>query len=178
MKTVQELLDHFRRQRAWTRSLVAAIPEERFDWAPAPSDFTCGGLVRHLMQAEIFWSKLVTRGARGEVYDPFGLPGSGQERMTAFRSRNVSASGDSRMGSSFAECLRRWREIQARTEEELGRLSQQDLSVSMTHPLTGLAAPVWEMLLVMIEHEAHHRGQLSAYLKVLELPQPPVFGMP
>ncbi len=28
------------------------------------------------------------------------------------------------------------------------------------------------MLLVMLEHEAHHRGQLTAYLKMLEVDQP------
>jgi uncharacterized damage-inducible protein DinB len=31
-------------------------------------------------------------------------------------------------------------------------------------------------VLVMMEHEAHHRGQLSAYLKGLGLDQPGLFG--
>lgn len=178
MLTIDGFLAHFRRQRQWTRELVAAVPEERFGWFPGEADFSCGGLVVHLIQSEIFWVKLVTRAARGEAYDPFGLTGSGRERMTAFRRSNLVSSGDARMGSSFAECLERWQEVQARTEEDLGRLTADDLEAEVSHPLTGMSAPLWEMLLVLLEHEAHHRGQLSAYLKVLGLPQPPVFGQP
>ena len=38
-------------------------------------------------------------------------------------------------------------------------------SVQARHPLTGLKAAIGQMVLVMMSHEAHHRGQLSAYLK-------------
>jgi uncharacterized damage-inducible protein DinB len=29
----------------------------------------------------------------------------------------------------------------------------------------------------MIEHEAHHRGQIYLMLSVLEVPTPPIFGL-
>jgi uncharacterized damage-inducible protein DinB len=29
----------------------------------------------------------------------------------------------------------------------------------------------------MVEHEAHHRGQVSIYLGLLGLPSPPMFGL-
>jgi uncharacterized damage-inducible protein DinB len=42
----------------------------------------------------------------------------------------------------------------------------------MEHPLLAMRVPVWDMFLVFIEHEIHHRGQLSAYLKALGVDQP------
>ncbi len=42
MKTIQEFLQHYGRQRGWTRTIVAAVPEEHFDWSPADTAFSCG----------------------------------------------------------------------------------------------------------------------------------------
>lgn len=172
MKTIGDFLRHFRHQRQWTRTVVAAVPEDRFDWAPAADAFSCGELVRHLMQSEIFWSRLLVKAAAGEAFDPFGLDGSAEERMRRFRASNLGSSRDARYGDSFAACLERWSEIQERTEAELAKLPDAALyEVEPEHPLTTLRAPLWQMLLVMIEHEAHHRGQLTAYLKMLGVEQ-------
>lgn len=183
MRSMEEFLTHFRRQRRWTLDLVAALPEDRFSWSPGEGSgqehFSLGGLVRHLMQAEIFWRKLLMAGARGEAYDPFRLPGGPSERLQAFHGRNVGASRDDRFGATFAECLKRWREIQSKTEAELATITGEQLAgARLRHPLAGIEAPLWEMLLLMVEHEAHHRGQLSASIKVLGLPHPPLFTEP
>jgi uncharacterized damage-inducible protein DinB len=180
MRTIEDFLAHYRRQRRWTLELVRAVPEERFGWAPAPDAFTCGGLVRHLIQAESFWRRLLSAAARGASYDPFaslGLPEPGEARMVAFRPRNRAGSSDPKLGATFAQCLAAWGEVQARTEAELSAITPEQLArAELSHPLTGMRMPLWEALLVFVEHEAHHRGQLSAYLKALGIPQPPVFG--
>ncbi|HEX9943375.1 MAG TPA: DinB family protein [Thermoanaerobaculia bacterium] len=177
MRTIEEFLDYFRRQRSWTRSLVAAVPEEHFGWRPAASAFSCGELVRHLIQSEGFWRRLMLEAVDGRPFDPFGLAGTGRERMTAFRPRNLASSQGEKFGSTFAECLESWRQVQARTEEELARISAEQLAtVEVIHPLLALRFPLWEALLTMVGHEVHHRGQLSAYLKTLGVEQPAVLG--
>jgi uncharacterized damage-inducible protein DinB len=177
MWTVQEYLTVFRRERGWTRALVAATPEERFGWTPPGSGFTCGGMIRHLMQAEVFWRKLLTSAAEGRPYDPFQLSGSPRERRDAFSEPNVKASGSPRFGTSFAECLESWKEIQAQTEAAFGALDDRQLAeVVVHHPLTELEARLGEMLWVMLSHEVHHRGQLAAYLKQLDVDQPVLFS--
>jgi uncharacterized damage-inducible protein DinB len=181
MRTIEDFLAHYRRQRRWTVALVEAVPEEHFGWAPAEGAFTCGGLVRHLISAESFWRRLLLAAARGEAYDPFaplGLPPEGEERMVAFRPRNLASSAEGKLGATFAECLAAWEGVAARTEAELAALTPEQLAgARLHHPLTGITVPLWEALLVFVEHEAHHRGQLSAYLKALGVPQPPVFGL-
>jgi len=173
MRTMADFLEHFSRQRRWTLALVEAIPSEHFDWAPAEDAFSCGDLVRHLMQAEIFWSRLLTTAAGGETYDPFGFEGSAEERLSDFRKPNLEASHQGRLGESVGECLSRWGEIQERTQREFAALRDSALhDILVRHPLTRVEAPLWRMLLLMVEHEAHHRGQLSAYLKMLGVEQP------
>jgi uncharacterized damage-inducible protein DinB len=179
MRTIEDCLDYYRRQRSWTRSLVAAVPEEHFGWRPSESSFSCGELVRHLIQSEEFWRKLNLEAVEGKPFDPFGLAGDGRERMTAFRRSNLEAAGRAvRRGATFAECLEIWTPIQARTEAELARITPEQLAaVEVDHPLLAQRFPLWEALLIMVGHEVHHRGQLSAYLKMLGVEQPAILGV-
>jgi uncharacterized damage-inducible protein DinB len=176
MRTIAEFLEHYRRQRRWSRALVAAIPPEHFDWSPAADAFRCSDIVRHLMQSEQFFLRIIVSAARGETFDPFHLQGSGAERFQAFRGRNLALSKRDQLGATPSACLEQWQKIQAETERELARISADQLTaVRVTHPLANITAPLWEMLWIMMTHESHHRGQLSAYLKVLKLPQPVLF---
>jgi uncharacterized damage-inducible protein DinB len=172
MQSMGEFLRHYRMQRQATRKLVAAIPEAYFAWTPSPTAFSCGDLVRHMMQAESFWRRLIVAGARGEGYDPFALTGTSTDRLTAFRASNLQTSKSEKFGATASECLQRWSEIQEKTERELGALPPEAFTASVAHPLATLSGPVWEACLGMIEHEIHHRGQLSAYLKMIGVEQP------
>ena len=176
MREIADFLIHYRRQRGWTRKLVGAIPQQHFDWAPAPDTFRCSDLVRHLMQAEVFWRRLILAAAQGEYYDPFQIAGTPTERFTVFRGRNLKVSQIEKFGRTPAACLEQWETIQLETEQAFGKLTPEQLTeVEVEHPLMGLKTPLWEMLLLMVTHEGHHRGQLSAYLKQLGVPQPVLF---
>jgi uncharacterized damage-inducible protein DinB len=176
MTSIEEFLAYFRRQRAWTRQLAAAVPDEHADWVPREGEFSCIGLVRHLMQSEVFWRRLLVAAVRGEAYDPFGLSGTPAERLAAFREPNVRSSQSPKYGRTVAELLDAWVGIQRETETALAAFTPEQLrDVEVHHPLAGLRAPLWELALLMISHEAHHRGQLSAYLKALGVRQPPIF---
>lgn len=172
MQSMAEYLEHFRAQRRATRKLVGAVPEQHFAWAPSPTSFTCGDLVRHMMQAEVFWRRLIVAAGRGERYDPFQLSGSATERLTAARPVNLAGSKSEKFGSSFGECLERWADIQSKTEAELAALPADAFLAPVDHPLATLKGPLWEACLGLLEHEIHHRGQLSAYLKVIGADQP------
>lgn len=176
MQTIDDFLFQFRRERIWTRTLFAAVPAENEGWAPSAHDFSCIGLLRHLMQAEVFYRRLLLAAARGEAFDPFGLPGDLQQRVDAFRAPNVKLSQSEKRGATIAACLASWETIQAETEQELAAITpEQFAGARARHPLSGMHARLWEHALVMLAHEGHHRGQLSAYLKVLGLRQPPIF---
>lgn len=174
--TVQDLVSSLRRERAWTRQLVAAVPEEHFSWAPAKDAFSCGGLVRHLIQSEIFWRRMIESFAAERSYDPLHtLDAAGAATLVAFRPRNLAASEDRRLGGTFAALLESWDAIETATWQALLALDEMALLRRGKHPLSGLELSVWEAMGMLQSHEAYHRGQLSAYLKVLGCPQPPLY---
>lgn len=176
MTTIEDFLTQWRRERVWTRALYTAVPEEHAGWAPGPEHFSCLGLLRHTMQAEVFWRRLLLAGARGEAFDPFQLPGTLAERIAAFRAPNVRFSQHEKHGATIAACLDSWIAIQATTESELRVITPEQFATATAyHPLAGITARLWELALIMIAHEGHHRGQLSGYLKVLGVEQPPIF---
>jgi uncharacterized damage-inducible protein DinB len=41
----------------------------------------------------------------------------------------------------------------------------------------GTPITVWKWLRAMVEHEAHHRGQLYLMLGMLQVPTPPLYGL-
>jgi uncharacterized damage-inducible protein DinB len=177
MRTIEDFLGFFHRQRSWTRSLIAVIPEERFDWRPADSAFSCGELVRHFVQSEAVWRKIIVEAATGGSFDPFGLAGDGKARMAAFRASNLASAAGGKQGNSFAECLKAWLPVQARTEEAFAAITPEQLAgAEVDHPLLAIRLPLWEALLTMVGHEVHHRGQLSAYLKMIGIEQPAALG--
>jgi len=173
--TLERQLAIFRQERAWTRQLVAALPESAFGWRPAEDAFSCGELAVHLVQAERFWRKLLVEAAAGRAFDPFQLEGDGTTRLVAFRADNLRSARRAAEAKTFAAVLSWWDEVQAETEAALAALEEMQLAAMVDHPLARLRHPVGEMLHYMISHEVHHRGQLSAYAKMMHVEQPPLY---
>jgi uncharacterized damage-inducible protein DinB len=163
-------------ERGWTRRLVAAFPESAFGWRPATDAFACGELVVHVIQSERFWRRMLVEAAAGRRYDPFALAGSVEERYAAFREPNLVSTRGAGQPTTFAACLARLADEQAKTEAAFSSFTPGQLSdVIVHHPIAGLVAPLGDMIWFMASHEVHHRGQLSAYAKMLGIPQPPIY---
>jgi uncharacterized damage-inducible protein DinB len=174
--TVERPLALWSRERDWTRRLVAAFPESAFGWRPAPDAFACGELVVHVIQSERFWRRLLVEAAAGRRYDPFRLEGSVEERYAAFRTPNFVSARHADQPTTFEACLARLAEEQAKTEVAFASFTPEQLGdVVVHHPVAGIVAPLADMIWFMASHEVHHRGQLSAYAKMLGLPQPPIY---
>jgi len=62
------------------------------------------------------------------------------------------------------------------TMEELKHLSDQGLYEPRPGPKGG-AVKAWRWLMVMAEHEIHHRSQLAAYLSWMGVEPPHIFGL-
>jgi uncharacterized damage-inducible protein DinB len=172
MLTTAALIDRWRRTREGTVALVQSIPLEHFDWRPHPDAFSCGDIVRHLMQAEQVFGLLLAAAGRGEAWDPWQMTGSGEERLRSARRAILDGAGTVELGTTPAACLEHWHTLRGETEAALATVPDAALTNAVEHPVTAIRSPLWEMFLLMIEHEIHHRGQLSAYLKVLGVDQP------
>jgi len=154
-----EFLRYWDNARGRTRRLVALIPADRVEWAPAPvaggssARLTCGDLVRHLAAIErwMFAENVSGRPSRYPGHDE--SLASGVEALLAFHDR-----------------------MHAEAMAVLAALTPEQLVARCETP-GGASLPAWKWLRSMVEHEAHHRGQLYTYLGLLGVSTPPLYGL-
>ncbi|MBI4913326.1 MAG: DinB family protein [Acidobacteria bacterium] len=142
-------LAHWRAMRKRTLRVLDGLPEGDLEWAPRPGGWSFGDLLRHLGGIERFlWAEAVAG-------RPCSYPGHGEEL----------GSGVEGVRAYLARCH----------EESLAifrALAPEDLDRACPTP-GGSTVPAGRALLLMAEHEAHHRGQLHlmAGLRGIVLPQ-------
>lgn len=146
--TIEPFLDYFAKIRERTRRVVVLIPPDRLEWAPREGAWTFGDLVRHLAAIERW---MFAENVSGR---PSRYPGHGRELADGYDA--VLAYFD-RMHDEAMDVFR--------------ALTPDALQARCTTP-GGASMPAWKWLRAMVEHEIHHRGQLSAYLKMLGIAQP------
>jgi uncharacterized damage-inducible protein DinB len=139
--------------RGRTRRVAECIPAEHIEWAPREGAFTFGDLLRHLGAIERW---MFAENACGR---PSRYPGHG---------RDLADGHDAVLAYLDA--------MHAEAMDVLRTLTPEALRAPATTP-AGAAMPAWKWLRAMVEHEAHHRGQLYLMLNLLRVPTPPIFGL-
>ena len=138
---------------ARTRAVVACIPPEELERAPAPGRFTPGDIARHIAAAERWmWGENVR-------LLPSRYPGHGPELA---RGKEAVLAYLDRM--------------QDETAAIVGELSSDDL-LRKCATVGGIEITVWKWLRLMMEHQIHHRGQLYEILGRLGVETPPLYGL-
>lgn len=153
IKTIEPFLDYWKSVRGRTKRLIAAIPDHRMNWTYAPGKFTFGDIIRHLATIERYMYAETVQG------NPSSYPGY---------SKNLQREGESPL------------EFMDRLDEEsieiFRRLSPADLEGKCQTP-AGTPITTGKWLRAMVEHEAHHRGQMYMMLSIIGVPTPPLYGL-
>ena len=151
--TATLFLDNLDAVHRRTRRVVACIPPERLEWAPAAGRFTFGELVRHLAGIER-WMYAETVHGR-----PTRYPGHGRD-----------------LADGWDGTLAYYDRLHAESRALFAALDDAAMQRKAVTP-AGAAITTWKWLRLMLEHEAHHRGQLYLMLGLLDVPTPPIYGM-
>lgn len=151
--TIAPFLDYFDRVRERTMRVVACIPPEKIEWRAAEGKFTLGDLARHIAATERYVFAECASGGRAR-YGGCGCElAKGYDEVIRFTQRMHN------------ESMRMFAKV---TDEHL----QQKCQSADGSPIT-----TWKLLRSMPEHEVHHRGELYAYLGLLGVSAPPLYGM-
>jgi uncharacterized damage-inducible protein DinB len=141
-----------------TRRHLERIPAARFDWRPHPKSTTVGGLACHLVSCLSFVEPIATQDALD--FDP------------ATR-RPFQAADPEALLAGFDATVER-------ALVALDGLSEPALHAPWQFRIRGTlrferkrAEALRDMTL---SHLIHHRGQLSVYLRLLDVPVPPTYG--
>lgn len=149
---ITTFVDHWRGVRKRTRRVVDCIPADRIEWSPA-GRWSLGDQVRHLAGIER-WMYGETVSGRPSAYAGHGADlAEGKEGVIAYLDRCHDES------------------VAIFSSLPASRLDEKCLTPAGT-PIT-----VWKWLRAMVEHEAHHRGQLYYMLGLLGAKTPPLYGL-
>ena len=150
---IDDFLAYFERLRSRTLRVIAAVPDEHYDWTYRQGKFTIADLIRHLAATER-WMFAENVAGRPSCY-----PGHG-----------------SQLADSPQEVREYLDRMHAESMDIFAGLSPEDLQQHCETP-GGASITVWKWLRAMTEHEVHHRGQIYLYLGMLSLPSPPLYGL-
>ena len=153
IRDVEGFLSYWERVRERTRRVAALIPADRLEWTYREGKYTLGDLVRHLAGIERY---MYAENVQGK---PSRYPGHGREL----------ANGGEAIRAYFER-------LHAESMAIFRRLTPEDLNRKCATP-GGASLAAWKWLRAMVEHEVHHRGQIYAYLGMLGIPTPPLYGL-
>jgi uncharacterized damage-inducible protein DinB len=159
MRFVDILLVEFDREAGLTRHLLERLPGDRFDWQPHPRSRTLGQLALHLAELPR-WGATVAAGAEFDL-----------EQIPAAAAPTPSTPGD--LLTLFATNVNEARRaVASRTDAEL--LAPWTLRRGGEEVFT--VPRLMAIRTVLLQHATHHRGQLTVYLRLLDVPLPPLYG--
>lgn len=156
--TIQELLLlEFDDEMASTRRMLERVPEHSLSWKPHDKSMTLGRLASHVSDLPNRCASIISRDVfvRPAKATPFAAS-SAKELLEHFD----KASGDARqalVGLSDNQLPGIW-------TLKFGERTMVELPRAMA------------LRRVFMDHLIHHRGQLSVYLRLLDVPVPGMYG--
>ncbi len=155
MSISDTLLPEFDQEMAATRRVIERVPDDNPDWKPHPKSFS----IAHLAQL-LAW-----------------MPGWIGQTLTSTELDLAAGSGYSTQGTEtllgmFDENVRAAREV-------IAAASDADYEVPWSLKMKGevlFTLPRRAVVRQHISHLSHHRGQMTVYLRLLDVPVPSVYG--
>ena len=161
MSIAETVLPEFDHEMAATRKMLDRVPADAADWTPHTKSMTLGKLASHLAHLPL-WGVFTMDQTELDLNPPGGqpmvLPGyEGQAANLAAFDANVAA-----------------------CRAALARSSDADYMVTWSLKSGGQVAMAMPRVVVIrsfvLNHTIHHRGQLSVYLRLKDIPLPATYG--
>jgi uncharacterized damage-inducible protein DinB len=157
MNISQGLLPEFDQEMAGTRKSLERVPEGKTEWQPHPKSMTLGRLAGHLAELPTWVVETIKR-------DELSLNG----QYTPF------------ISSSPKELLAMFDAKVAEARALIQSASDEDLMKPWTLKVRGQTAFTMPKIAVLrgmvMNHIIHHRGQLTVYLRLNDVPVPSLYG--
>jgi uncharacterized damage-inducible protein DinB len=159
MALADTLLPEFDNEMAVTRRVLERAPETAFSWRPHAKSWTLGGLGTHIAQIPHWGVAILAR-------DGYDLVRDAGERATEKTSLvDALATFDGFVKDARAR-------LSSATDAELmapWSLKRDGVTMMSMPRISAFRS-------FAISHLIHHRGQLSVYLRLQNVPLPPIYG--
>jgi uncharacterized damage-inducible protein DinB len=161
MPIVQTLVPEFDHEMANTRRLLEIVPGAEAGWKPHPKSYSLGDLAAHIVRLPL-WGKLVLQQPELDL----GLPANASIARAPF--------------TTVPELLERF-DVHVR-DARAALASMSDAAMGATWTLKNRGTTVFSMPRAgvlrgfVLSHMIHHRGQLTVYLRLRDVPLPSLYG--
>jgi uncharacterized damage-inducible protein DinB len=158
MNLTEILIAELSREASTTRRVLERVPDERLSWRPHPKARTLGALAMHVAMVPGAVAQLGCRPS------PAQLPQFADEPAPKSAAEFVPA-----LDRSLATVKSLLGRMDDASATETWRLMKGDRELFAIPRIAFLRS-------VMLNHWYHHRGQLTAYLRELDVPIPSIYG--
>ena len=155
MTIADKLLPEFDQEMAATRRVIERVPDDKPDWKPHPKSFS----IAHLAQL-LAW-----------------MPGWIGQTLTSTELDLASGGGYSI--ESTAALLKLFDENVRTAREAIAAAKDADHDVPWSLKMKGntlFTQPRGAVVRQHISHLSHHRGQMTVYLRLLDVKVPSIYG--
>ena len=154
----EALAAEIRTEAQATRRVLERVPEDRLGWRPHPKSMSLGQLAQHVAALPGAISRMASR-------DSFDAATANFTPEEATSTAAVLATHDASVEAACAFLAG----LSDESAEAPWRLTRGEQEV-FTMPRVGL------IRVLACNHLYHHRGQLTVYLRLLDVPVPVVYG--
>ena len=161
MSIAEMLLPELDHEMASTRKLLEIVPEADADWRPHPKSTTLGDLAAHLATLPL-WGRLTIELPELDL----GTPANASVARVKF--------------TNTAEVLAKFDENLRGARAALVSASDETMRAPWSLRNRGATVFTIPRMAVMrsfvLSHMIHHRGQLTVYLRLRDVPLPSIYG--
>jgi uncharacterized damage-inducible protein DinB len=156
MRIADSLIAELEREAKSTARMLERVPADRLEWKPHEKSMSIGQLAWHIA-----------------ILPRLGARGLKEKKREVGQARPTPREGDDLVGTLKASVAELKEALAATSDEALLKerfAFERNGEKVVDFPLIGLIQTV------ILNHSIHHRGQLSVYLRLLNIPVPPMYG--
>ncbi len=157
MRLVDPILAEIDQEAPITRRILTAVPEDKLPWKPHTKSMSLARLAQHVAEIQGRLAEIMV----ADSFDPTTFP------------KQAEPTTQAEIMNTFETGLSRAKELIGQTGDE--RALENWSFVAGGNPLMTLPRIAAYRVLLM-NHLYHHRGQLSVYLRLLDVPVPHIYG--
>jgi uncharacterized damage-inducible protein DinB len=158
IKMLEPMNGEIAQEAVTTKRVLERVPFDKLTWKPHPKSMSLGQLAMHVATIPAGISKIAQVDdfeVNPANFNP--APPNSKEEILAALDASVKTAHEYLGGLSESSATGEWR----------ARVNGKEI---MAMPRVGLLRSL------MLNHWYHHRGQLSVYLRMLEVPVPSIYG--
>jgi uncharacterized damage-inducible protein DinB len=155
MPIAETLLPEFDIEMATTRRVLERVPSDKGEWKPHPKSFAIGHLAQ-LIAWMPGWIAQTLKSTELDLAKSAGYSQESTESLLAMFDKNVEETRKALQSAKDADFDVNW---------SLKRAGQELFTL-----------PRAAVVRQHINHLVHHRGQMSVYLRLLDVPVPSIYG--